>query len=173
MFTFGVDYYPEHWPEERWSQDARLMAEASFNIVRLAEFAWSWMEPREGQFDFDWLDRAISILADHDIHVILGTPTASPPPWLMTKNPDVFLVRDDGQRATFGNQDGLRAVARPVDEGVMAGVVGHDAAQPPAVLIEDPQGPFAPRPMVDIDNELPPGHVAADLAHVDRLEMVP
>ena len=47
MFSeaFGVDYYPEQWPEERWSEDARLMAEAGFNVVRLAEFAWSSMEP--------------------------------------------------------------------------------------------------------------------------------
>jgi beta-galactosidase len=104
MFYFGVDYYPEHWPEERWAEDARLMAEAGFNIVRLAEFAWSRMEPEEGMYDFDWLDRAISILASHDIHVVLGTPTASPPPWLMVKSPDLFLVREDGRRATFGNR---------------------------------------------------------------------
>ena len=104
MFYFGTDYYPEHWPEERWPEDARLMAEAGFNVVRLAEFAWSWMEPEEGQYDFDWLDRAISILASHNIHVVLGTPTASPPPWLVTKNPDVFIVREDRRRATFGNR---------------------------------------------------------------------
>ena len=41
MFYFGVDYYPEHWPKERWSEDAQLMAEADFNVVSLAEFAWS------------------------------------------------------------------------------------------------------------------------------------
>ena len=57
MFYFGVDYYPEHWPEERWPEDVKLMAEANFNIVRLAEFAWSKMEPTDGQYDFDWLDR--------------------------------------------------------------------------------------------------------------------
>jgi beta-galactosidase len=104
MFHFGVDYYPEHWPEDRWPEDARLMAEAGFNVVRLAEFAWAKMEPQEGQYDFDWLDRAIAILASHDIQVVLGTPTASPPPWLMTKSPELYLVREDGQRATFGNR---------------------------------------------------------------------
>jgi beta-galactosidase GanA len=54
MFSeaFGVDYYPEQWPEERWSEDARLMAEAGFNVVRLAEFAWSSMEPSERRYDF-------------------------------------------------------------------------------------------------------------------------
>jgi beta-galactosidase len=104
MFYFGVDYYPEHWPEERWPEDARLMAEAGINVVRLAEFAWSKMEPQEGRYDFDWLDRAISILASRDIRIILGTPTASAPPWLMSQYPDAFLVREDGRQATFGNR---------------------------------------------------------------------
>ena len=104
MFYFGVDYYPEHWPKERWPEDARLMAEAGFNVVRLAEFAWSKMEPHEGEYDFDWLDRTISILASHGIQVVLGTPTASPPPWLMSRHPDIFRVREDGLRVTFGNR---------------------------------------------------------------------
>ncbi|NIM93403.1 MAG: beta-galactosidase [Anaerolineales bacterium] len=102
MFYFGADYYPEHWPETRWFEDARLMAEAGFNIVRMAEFAWSFMEPEDGKFEFAWLDRAIETLAAQDIHVVLGTPTASPPPWLMAKQEDLFLVREDGVRATYG-----------------------------------------------------------------------
>ena len=104
MFRFGVDYYPEHWPEERWTTDAQLMAEAGFNVVRLAEFAWSKMEPAEGKFDFEWLDRAIDILHSQNISIILGTPTASPPPWLMKKSPELFRVREDGMRLTFGNR---------------------------------------------------------------------
>lgn len=104
MFHFGVDYYPEHWPEERWPIDAQLMAEAGFNVVRLAEFAWSKMEPSDGKFDFDWLDRAIAILQSHGIKAVLGTPTASPPPWLMSRSPELFRVREDGMRVTFGNR---------------------------------------------------------------------
>ncbi|HEX9388372.1 MAG TPA: beta-galactosidase [Anaerolineales bacterium] len=104
MFYFGVDYYPEHWPEERWLIDAHLMAEAGLNVVRLAEFAWSKMEPNEGEFDIDWLDRAIGILQSQGIRVVLGTPTASPPPWLMSKSPQLFRVREDGVRVTFGNR---------------------------------------------------------------------
>ena len=80
-FRFGVDYYPEQWEESRWEQDAALMQAAGFNIVRLAEFAWAKMEPSENQFDYDWLDRAIGILSAHGIDIVLGTPTASPPPW--------------------------------------------------------------------------------------------
>jgi beta-galactosidase len=104
MFYFGVDYYPEHWPEERWPIDAQLMAEAGFNIVRLAEFAWSKMELTEGQFDFNWLDRAIALLHSRGMRVVLGTPTASPPPWLMNKSPELYRVREDGLRVTFGNR---------------------------------------------------------------------
>jgi beta-galactosidase len=103
-FTFGVDYYPEQWPEERWPEDARLMAEAGFNVVRLAEFAWSKMEPQEGHYDFDWLDRAITLLGTHGMRVVLGTPTASPPPWLMAGRPELFRAREDGLRITFGNR---------------------------------------------------------------------
>src|SRR5512132_353328 len=104
MFTYGVDYYPEHWPEERWPTDARLMAEAGFNLVRLAEFAWSRLEPRAGEYEFAWLDRALEVLAGQGIRAVLGTPTASPPPWLMAAHPDLFRVREDGQRVTYGNR---------------------------------------------------------------------
>jgi len=104
MFYFGVDFYPEHWPEDYWPEAARLMAEARFNVVRLAEFAWSKMEPKEGQFDFSWLDSAIDILAQHDMRIVLGTPTASPPAWLLNKYPDIFRVREDQLRLTYGNR---------------------------------------------------------------------
>jgi beta-galactosidase len=103
-FHFGADYYPEHWPETRWPEDARLMKAAGFNVVRMAEFAWSKMEPREGEFHFDWLDRVMAILSDQGIQVVLGTPTASPPPWLMTKDPELFIVKDNGVRLGYGNR---------------------------------------------------------------------
>ena len=101
---FGADYYPEHWLEERWPEDARLMKEAGFNVVRLAEFAWSKMEPSEGVFDFDWLDRAVEIFHKKGISVILGTPTASPPPWLAYETPEILRVREDGSRLVFGTR---------------------------------------------------------------------
>ena len=59
----GVCYYPEHWPEERWATDARLMREAGLQIVRIGEFAWAQMEPEDGRFDWGWLDRAVAALA--------------------------------------------------------------------------------------------------------------
>lgn len=103
-FPFGVDYYPEHWPEDRWPEDARLMAAAGMNIVRMAEFAWSRLEPQEGVFDFTWLDRAIELLAENGILTILGTPTASPPPWVMETDPSQYRVLPDGKPLHYGNR---------------------------------------------------------------------
>ncbi len=92
---FGVDYYPEHWSEDRWEKDAKMMEDAGFNTVRVAEFAWSKMEKTEGNFDFDWLDEAVETLAEHGLDVVLGTPTAAPPPWLTDKHPEVLAVNED------------------------------------------------------------------------------
>jgi beta-galactosidase len=100
----GVDYYPEHWPRERWETDAKLMKEAGFNVVRLAEFAWIDMEPNEGQFEFDWLDDAVRLLAKYDISVILGTPTAVMPAWVARKYPETLRMKADGTRVVWGGR---------------------------------------------------------------------
>lgn len=92
----GVDYYPEHWDSSVWEEDAARMQKVGISLVRLAEFAWSRLEPAEGQFDFEWLDKAIEIMARHDIQVVVGTPTATPPNWLVEKCPDVLPL--DNQR---------------------------------------------------------------------------
>ncbi|MHB0997854.1 MAG: beta-galactosidase [Armatimonadota bacterium] len=101
---YGVDYYPEHWPEERWPVDAKLMQEAGFNTVRMAEFAWVKMEPAEGQFDFKWLKKVVELLDDHGVKSVLGTPTAAAPAWLMQAHPEIYRMNEHRQRATFGNR---------------------------------------------------------------------
>lgn len=98
----GVDYYPEHWPQTRWATDAKLMREAGFNVVRLAEFAWVFMEPEEGRFEFGWLDEALDILGENGISVILGTPTAVMPAWVAKKYPETLATGKDGKRLTWG-----------------------------------------------------------------------
>lgn len=100
----GAAYYPEHWPEERWSEDIRLMCEAHLTVVRMGEFAWSALEPVEGEYHFDWLDRAIKLLSDSGIATVLGTPTAAPPAWLVQKYPDSLAVDENGRRVQFGNR---------------------------------------------------------------------
>jgi len=98
----GVDYYPEHWPEDRWERDAELMEEAGIGLVRLAEFAWSKMEPEEGSFNFDWLDRAMEVLYSRGIEVVLGTPTAAPPAWIIEEDRSILPVDENGDREGFG-----------------------------------------------------------------------
>jgi len=103
-FRFGADYYPEHWPKSRWLKDSDLMSELGFNTVRLAEFSWSRIEPREGEYNFEWLDEAINILASKSIKVVIGTPTAAPPPWLVKAHPDILRVEFYGRRKAEGTR---------------------------------------------------------------------
>jgi beta-galactosidase len=92
----GADYYPDQTPENLWEEDARMIAEAGLTNVRVAEFAWGLLEPSEGKFDFAWLKRSVEILHRHGIAVILGTPSAAPPPWLSSKYAEILLVNKDG-----------------------------------------------------------------------------
>ncbi|WP_433753058.1 beta-galactosidase [Paenibacillus amylolyticus] len=93
----GVDYYPEHWDASLWEQDARFMADSGVRIVRVGEFAWSRMEPSDGQFEWAWLDQAIDTLHRHGLQIVIGTPTMTPPRWLTEKCPDVLPVLPHGQ----------------------------------------------------------------------------
>jgi beta-galactosidase len=100
----GVAWYPEQWPEAQWEHDLALMEAAHVRVVRIGEFAWSRMEPREGQYDFAWMDRAIAAAARHHIVVVLGTPTAAPPAWLTQAYPDTLRISQDGVRDEHGNR---------------------------------------------------------------------
>lgn len=101
---FGVAYYPEHWAKDRWPEDIRLMQEAGITVVRMAEFAWSTLEPAAGEIDFDWLDEAIDMLASAGIVSVLGTPTAAPPAWLVEKDPEILAADENGRKVQFGNR---------------------------------------------------------------------
>ena len=69
----GVYYYPEHWDESQWERDFRQMHELGFEFTHVAEFAWAQLEPREGEYGFAWLDRAIALSAKYNLKVILQT----------------------------------------------------------------------------------------------------
>ena len=60
----GAAYYPEDWDDELLDFDIEKMKETGFNVVRIAEFAWSRMEPSEGEYDFAWLHRVVDALAE-------------------------------------------------------------------------------------------------------------
>jgi beta-galactosidase len=100
----GSSFYPEHHDESYWANDIRLMKEAGFSVARMAEFAWSTMEPSAGEFYFDWLEYVIDELAMAGIASVLGTPTAAPPAWLVAQHPDLMAVDENGRRVQFGNR---------------------------------------------------------------------
>lgn len=101
---YGAAWYPEHWPAARWDEDIRLMRAAGMNVCRIAEFAWSTMEPTEGYYTFDWLESAVDKLHSNGIAVVLGTPTAAPPAWLTHHHPDTIATEPDGRLAQHGNR---------------------------------------------------------------------
>lgn len=119
----GVDYYPEHWDKALWEEDASLMKKTGVSVVRLAEFAWSRLEPREGEFDFSWLDEVIELFSSKGIEVVLCTPTNCPPIWLYEKYPNAVQTGRDGRKIAIGirghrcynDPDFLRLADRIVD----------------------------------------------------------
>ncbi len=100
----GVCYYPEHWPEDWWAEDARRMREIGISYVRVGEFAWSRLEPQRGAYDFAWLERAIAALHAAGLKIVLGTPTATPPKWLMDEFPEIAPVDEQGRVRGFGSR---------------------------------------------------------------------
>ncbi len=103
-FHLGCPYYPEHWPEARWAEDARWMRGLGLTVTRMAEFAWALLEPSEDRFDFAWLDRAVDVFAAEGFQILLGTPTAAPPMWLARRYPDILPVDDQGRRRNVGGR---------------------------------------------------------------------
>jgi len=100
----GTAWYPEQWPESRWDADLAFMEAAHIRFVRVAEFAWSNLEPSEGQYDLDWLAHAVRAAERHHIAVVIGTPSAAPPAWLTTKYPETLRIKEDGRRDEHGNR---------------------------------------------------------------------
>ncbi|GAB3395767.1 beta-galactosidase [Humibacter soli] len=96
MIYYGGDYNPEQWPESVWQEDVQLMREAGVNLVTLGVFSWSRIQPAEGVFDWEWLDRILDLLHEGGIGVCLATATASPPHWLSVDYPQSLPVTRDG-----------------------------------------------------------------------------
>ncbi len=128
----GAAWYPEQWPETRWDTDLELMQKAHLHMVRLGEYTWSRIEPAEGQYDFDWLERAIDDAGKHGIFVVIGTPSQTPPAWLTEKYPETLRVLEDGQRVGRGERANFnfadpkyRELVRGIDEQ-LAKHFGHN-----------------------------------------------
>ncbi|MFK7879524.1 beta-galactosidase [Roseobacter sp.] len=130
--ALGVCYYPEHWPEDMWARDAARMVENGLSWVRIGEFAWSRMEPTPGNFTFEWLDRAIETLSKAGLKIILGTPTCTPPRWMLDRFPDMLSLDAQGHPRKFGSRRhycfshaGYRAASGDIAQ-ILGDRYGHD-----------------------------------------------
>ncbi len=128
----GAAWYPEQWPEARWDADLALMEAAHITFVRVGEFAWSTMEPSEGNFQLDWLEHAVRAAERHHIAVVMGTPSAAPPAWLTSKYPETLRTEANGRKETHGGRQQFdwsdpkyRVLSRAIAEK-MAERFGHD-----------------------------------------------
>ncbi len=104
MIKLGVCYYPEQWDPSIWAQDAQRMVETGISVVRIGEFAWSRIEPNSGEYHFEWLDQAIDTLAKAGLEIVLGTPTATPPKWLVDQFPEILPLDENGAVRGFGSR---------------------------------------------------------------------
>lgn len=100
----GVCYYPEQWDPSQWREDAERMAGMGLDWVRIAEFTWGLIEPARGQFHWDWLDQVIGILGEAGLRVMMSTPTAAPPKWLIDAHPKILPVGPDGRTRGYGSR---------------------------------------------------------------------
>ncbi|KHC91510.1 beta-galactosidase [Thermotoga sp. Mc24] len=100
----GVCYYPEHWGIEKVEEDFKRMKELGMEYVRIGEFAWSRIEPERGKFNWDWLDKTLELAEKMGLKIVLGTPTATPPKWLIDEHPEILPVDKDGRMKNFGSR---------------------------------------------------------------------
>ncbi|MET4639502.1 beta-galactosidase [Mycetocola sp. 2940] len=134
---YGGDYNPEQWDREIWLEDVALMMDAGVNLVSLGIFSWAVLEPREGEYDFSFLDDIIGLLAGAGIDVDLGTPTAAPPAWFWKKYPAAHPVTRDGRTLGFGSR-GMVSPSSPEYRRASAAIADQLArryADNPAVVM--------------------------------------
>jgi beta-galactosidase len=176
---YGAAYYPEYAPHERLDKDVELMQKAGITVVRVGESTWSSWEPRDGEFQFAWMQRVLDRLSASGIKAILGTPTYSIPTWLHKKHPDILVThhgvapplsdpyeptypvsRTPGFYGPRQNYDFLNPHFRRHAERVIREIVGHFNDHPAVIGYQ-------------IDNETAPNRVATEYttaAFVERLK---
>jgi len=130
---FGGDYNPEQWPESVWDEDIALMQRARVTLVTVGVFSWAKLEPSEGVYTFGWLDRIMDKLHAAGIRVDLATATASPPPWLTHRYPEVLPVTENGVRLQVGSRQQYcpsSPVYRRLAQNLVTAIVDRYASHP-------------------------------------------
>ncbi len=132
LLTIGVYYYPEAWPQSQWPRDMQNIRKLGMEYVHMGEFAWYFMEPSEGHYDFSWLDKNVELAHQNGLKVVLCTPSATPPIWLTQSHPEVLMVDAEGRTMQHGSReqadwssDVYREYVRKIDTE-LAKHYGHD-----------------------------------------------
>lgn len=157
---YGAAYYHEYMPEERLEKDVELMKKAGLTVVRIGESTWSSWEPRDGQFEYAYLDRVVEAMHKAGIKVILGTPTYSIPPWLYYKHPEILVTHLDGRKATYGirqNMDITHPTYRYYCERIIRNIISRYKDHPAVIGYQ-------------IDNETSPYGAAGPLVQKNFVE---
>jgi beta-galactosidase len=156
---FGVDYYPEQWDYSLIDEDLNRIANSELNCIRVAEFAWHLMEPKDGEFDFSFFAMILDKAHKLGLKVMLGTPTATAPAWLYKKDPKIFEIDENliqkhfgGRRQACLNSPTYNKYANRITQKMVEAYKDH-----PAVLLWH------------IDNEL--GHETSDMCYCDQCEV--
>lgn len=176
---YGVAYYPEYMPYDRLDKDVEMMRKAGITVVRVGESTWSSWEPRDGEFQFDWMQRVLDRLNQAGIKVILGTPTYSIPTWLYKEHPEIVVTHNGtapalndlyqptypspsapGEYGPRQNYDFLNPYFRENAERVIRAIVSHFKDHPAVIGFQ-------------IDNETAPAEASSpyiNAAFVERLK---
>ncbi len=153
---FGVAYYHEYHRDERLALDLDLMVAAGMNVIRVGESVWSTWEPRDGEFDLDWLQPVLDEAHGRGLRVILGTPTYAVPPWLQTAYPEIAAQQAGGHPVPWGGRQevdyshpAFRFHAERVIRAVVAryadhpSVIGYQVDNEPGLHLFHNRGTFA------------------------------
>lgn len=134
----GADYNPDQWQQypAKLAEDIRLMKLAKCNVMSVGIFAWSAIEPAEGTWTFDWLDRVLDTFAGNGIYALLATPSGARPAWMSTKYPEVLRVGPNRVRNLHGQRHN-HCYTSPVyraKTAIMNGQLAQRYAHHPAVI---------------------------------------
>ena len=100
----GGDYNPDQWLDypEILKQDIELLKKADINSVSIGIFSWAKLEPEEGVYDFDWLEKIIDELYENGIYSVLATPSGAKPLWMSEKYEEIRRIQKNGVRDHSG-----------------------------------------------------------------------
>jgi len=99
----GGDYNPDQWLDtpEIIDRDFELMEKSGCNTFSVGIFSWTALQSAPGVYHFDWLDRIMDRMAEHQFHVILATPSGAKPAWLAKAHPEICRVDEHGLREPY------------------------------------------------------------------------